>query len=45
MDPETIKVNGHYVVPLPLKSKDVNPPKNTGLALGLNLLQKILAFL
>ena len=45
MDLETIKVNGHYVVLLMLKSKDVNPPNNTGLALGLNRLQRRLAFL
>ena len=33
MDQETIKVDGHYVVPLPLKSKDVNLPNNRVLAL------------
>ena len=33
MDQETIKVDGHYVVPLPLKSKDVNLPNNRALAL------------
>ena len=41
MDQETIKVNGHYVVPLPLKSKDVNLPNNGGLAIKrLNCLQR-----
>ena len=33
MDQETIKVYGHYVIPLPLKSKNVNLPKNRLLAL------------
>ena len=33
MDQETIKVDGHYVVPLPLKSKDVNLPNNRAFAL------------
>ena len=33
MDQETIKVDGHYVVPLPLKSKDVNLLNNIVLAL------------
>ena len=33
MDQETIKVDGHYVIPLPLKSKDVNLPNNRVLAL------------
>ena len=33
MDQETIQVDGHYVVPLPLKSKDVNLPNNRVLAL------------
>ena len=33
MDQETIKVYGHYVIPLPLKSKDVNLRKNRVLAL------------
>ena len=32
MDQETIKIDGHYVVPLPLKSKDVNLPNNRVLA-------------
>ena len=41
MDQETIKVDGHYVVPLPLKSKDVNLPNNRVLALKrLNCLQR-----
>ena len=33
MDQEAIKVDGHCVVPLPLKSKDVNLPNNIVLAL------------
>ena len=33
MDQQTIKVDGHCVVPLPLKSKDVNLPNNVVLAL------------
>ena len=33
MDQETIKVDDHYIVPLPLKSKDVNLPNNRVLAL------------
>ena len=33
MNQETIKVDVHYVVPLPLKSKDVNLPNNRVLAL------------
>ena len=33
MDQERIKVDGHYVVPLPLKSKDVNLPSNRAFAL------------
>ena len=33
MDQETIKVDGHYVVPLPLKSKDVNLLNHIVLAL------------
>ena len=33
MDQETIKVDGHYAVALPLKSKDVNLPNNRVLAL------------
>ena len=33
MDQETIKVDGHYVVPLPLKLKDVNLPNIRVLAL------------
>ena len=41
MDQETTKVNGHCVVPLPLKTKDVNLPNNRGLALKrLNCLQR-----
>ena len=41
MDQETTKVNGHCVVPLPLKTKDVNLPNNRGLALkSLNCLQR-----
>ena len=33
MDQQTIKVDGHCVVPVPLKSKDVNLPNNVVLAL------------
>ena len=33
IDQETIKVDGHYVVPLPLKSNDVNLPNNRVLVL------------
>ena len=33
MDQETIKIDCHYVVPLPLKSKHVNLPNNRVLAL------------
>ena len=33
MDQETMKVYGHYVIHLPLKSKNVNLPKNRLLAL------------
>ena len=41
IDQETVKVHGHYVVPLPLKSKDVNLPDNRVLALKrLNCLQR-----
>ena len=41
IDQETIKVDGHYVVPLLLKSKDVNLPTNGVLALKrLNCLQR-----
>ena len=41
MDQETIKVNGHYVVPLLLKSKNLNLPNNRGLALKrLNCFQR-----
>ena len=41
MDLETVKVDGHYVVPLPLKSKDVNLSNNRVLTLkGLNCLHR-----
>ena len=33
MDQETLKLNGHYAVPLLLKPKDVNLHNNRGLAL------------
>ena len=33
MDQEAIKVDDHYIVHLPLKSKDVNLPNNRVLAL------------
>ena len=33
MDQEIIRVDDHYIVPLPLKSKDVNLPNNRVLAL------------
>ena len=40
MEQETIKVNGHYVVSLPLKSKDASLPNKRSLALKrLNCLQ------
>ena len=43
MNQETIKVDGHYVVSLPLKSKDVNLRNNRVLALKrLNCLQRSL---
>ena len=40
MDQEAIKVDGHYVVPLPLKSKDVNLPNNRVLIKTLNSLHR-----
>ena len=41
MDQETVKVDAHYVVPLPLKSEDVSLPNNRVLALKkLNCLHK-----
>ena len=41
MDQETIKVDGHYVLPLPTESKDINLPNNRVLALKrLNFLQR-----
>ena len=41
MNQEAMKVNDDYVVPLPLKSKDVNLPNNRGLALRrLNCLER-----
>ena len=45
IDQETIKLHGHYIVPLLLKSKDVNLPYNRVLALErLNCLQRRFLF-